>query len=58
MHMPALVVTAAKDDTFLTVSVDQELGAALAVRETPRTSYGLRIVGFWTGASARILHHR
>ena len=32
MHMPALVVTAAKDDTFLTVSVDQELGAALAVR--------------------------
>ena len=32
MHMPALVVTAAKDETFLTVSVDQELGAALAVR--------------------------
>ena len=30
--MPALVVKAAKDDTFLTVSVDQEFGAALAVR--------------------------
>ena len=30
--MPALVVTAATDDTFLTASVDQELGAALAVR--------------------------
>ena len=32
LHMPALVVKAAQDDTFLTVSVDQELGAALAVR--------------------------
>lgn len=30
--MPALVVTAATDDTFLTTSVDQELGATLAVR--------------------------
>ena len=30
--MPALVVKAAQDDAFLTVSVDQELGAALAVR--------------------------
>lgn len=32
LHMPAVVVKSAKDDTFLTVSVDQELGAALAVR--------------------------
>lgn len=30
--MPTLVVKAAEDDTFLTASVDQELGAALAVR--------------------------
>ena len=31
-HIPALVIKAAGDDTFLTASVDQELGAALAVR--------------------------
>jgi DNA-binding LacI/PurR family transcriptional regulator len=32
LHMPALVVKSAPDDAFLTASVDQELGAALAVR--------------------------
>jgi DNA-binding LacI/PurR family transcriptional regulator len=32
LEMPALVVKSAKDDAFLTASVDQELGAALAVR--------------------------
>jgi DNA-binding LacI/PurR family transcriptional regulator len=32
LHIPALVITAASDDTFLTASVDQELGATLAVR--------------------------
>ena len=32
LHMPALVVKSATDDAFLTASVDQELGAALAVR--------------------------
>lgn len=32
LGMPALVVTAAEDETFLTTSVDQELGASLAVR--------------------------
>jgi DNA-binding LacI/PurR family transcriptional regulator len=31
-HIPALLVTAVADDTFLTASVDQELGAVLAVR--------------------------
>ena len=31
-HIPALVITAAPDDTFLTASVDQEMGARLAVR--------------------------
>lgn len=32
LHVPTLVIKAAPDDDFLTVSVDQELGAALAVR--------------------------
>ena len=32
LDIPALVITAASDDAFLTASVDQELGAALAVR--------------------------
>ena len=32
LGMPALVVTAAADETFLTTSVDQERGASLAVR--------------------------
>ena len=32
LGMPALVVTAAADERFITTSVDQELGASLAVR--------------------------